>query len=270
MARVSEIDNEATMLKEGEGAVRFVTVATQRSGSTWLTDLLNSHPEVASYTELLLPEGKGVPEWGKYKDVLYWRSYREEMPSGLVRVIRPLGLYRYLDEVFSRHQDKSAVGMKLMYGQLVRLPETLIYLRSRRVRVVHLLRRNLLDVILSGMAKAVRAQAHAHAGDRVEQVRAYVDPSWLLQQLKRRGRQQRAFAQLLRHLGVPYHEIVYEDIVSDPSALTACMEFIGCEPRTLVSDMTKLNPARHPDFIENFSEVEAKLANTPFAALLRT
>ncbi|MEZ5541455.1 MAG: sulfotransferase [Pseudomonadota bacterium] len=248
--------------------VRFVTVSTQRSGSTWLTDLLNSHPDIASYTELLLLQGRGIPDWGRYKDMTYWQTWREDL-RGTARYVRPLGLFRYLDEALSRHADRQAVGLKLMYSQIVHFPETLLYLRRRQVRIIHLVRRNVLDVVLSGLAKSSRKVAHAQAGASVEQVRLQVDTAWLLRQLSRRWRDQRWFGRLLPRLGVPCAELVYEDIVAEPARLDDCVRFLGCAPAPLGSGLTKLNPRSHADLIGNLEEVQATLRGTPFAGMLR-
>lgn len=247
---------------------RFVIVSTQRSGSTWLTDLLNSHPDIAGYTELFLAKGEGAPNWGRYRDMLYWQTYRKDL-RGFGRHIRPLGVYRYLDEAFARHPDKRAVGLKLMYTQIAMLPETLLYLRSRDVRVIHLLRRNVLDVVLSGLAKSTRKLAHAQAGAVVERVKLHVEPDWLLRQLAKRQREQRWFAYLLKRLGVPYLELVYEDIADDRSRLAGCLEYLGCRPMELGSDMAKLNPKSHAELLENIDEVAAGLSSTSFGSLLR-
>lgn len=257
------------MQSDVQTRTRFVTVSTQRSGSTWLTDMLNSHPDVASYTELFLMQGQGAPEWGKYKDIVYWKTYREALGAGLKRSVRSLGLFQYLDDVFSRHPGKQAIGFKLMYGQMLKLPETLAYLRSRDVRIIHLVRRNIVDVVLSGTAKAARNVAHAEQGSAVESIRVHVDPDRLVRQLRRRQREQRVFSLLLAHLGLPYIELFYEDIVDDRSRLDACLEFLGCSALPLDSNLSKLNPSRHSELIENFAQVQAALAVTRFSGFLR-
>ena len=248
--------------------VRFVTVSTQRSGSTWLTDLLNSHPDIASYTELLLLKGDGMPDWGIYKDMVYWQTWRRQLCGGK-KYIRPLGLFRYLDEAFARYPDMRATGMKLMYTQIAKFPETLWYLRNRDVRVIHLVRRNVLDVVLSGLAKNARKVAHAKEGVEVEQVRIRVEPGLLLRQMERRQREQRWFAWLLGRLSVPFLQLVYEDIVDDQSRLNECLGFLGCPCVTLGSRMTKLNPGCHADLVENIDDVSTALQGTPFAVMLR-
>ncbi len=244
------------MIAVSGNPTRFVTVSTQRSDSTWLTDLLNSHPDIASYTELLLIKGRGVPDWGRYRDMVYWQTWRSEL-HGTGRLFRPTGLFRYLDAALSRHPDKRAVGLKLMYSQIARFPETVLYLRRCEVRVIHLVRRNVLDVVLSGLAKSSRKVAHAQDNVAVERVRLRIEPGWLMRQLARRRREQRGFAWLLDLLGVPCLELVYEDIVDDLSWLNDCLSFLGCPAAPLGSRLTKQNPDSHADLIENIGDVAA-------------
>ena len=56
--------------------VKFVMLTTQRSGSTWVIDMLNSHPRVVAYSELFLETSKERPVWGGAKDVLLYNADR--------------------------------------------------------------------------------------------------------------------------------------------------------------------------------------------------
>ena len=256
--------------KPAFSGARFVIVSSQRSGSNWLTDLLNSHPDIATYTELFLKQGEGVPDWGKYKDVVYWQTYRRKLKPGLKRRIRLIALFQYINNVFVQHPEKAAVGFKLMYSQIVKLPETLLFMRVHRMHIVHLIRYNTLDMILSGLTMKLRKVAHVRKGSSVKKVRVRVEPSWLIRELVKRERHKRWFSHLFRCMGVPYLEITYEDIVADRSVLNSCLKFLGCLAVPLTSDFKKLNPVFHPDLIENYRDVEGALLQTSFATLLRS
>gem|GEM_PF-3850238 len=47
--------------------VKFVVLTTQRSGFTWVIEMLNSHPCVVTYSELFLETSKERPVWGGLK-----------------------------------------------------------------------------------------------------------------------------------------------------------------------------------------------------------
>ncbi|WP_279245005.1 sulfotransferase domain-containing protein [Candidatus Litorirhabdus singularis] len=251
-----------------EDRIKFVTVSTQRSGSTWLTDLLNSHHDIVSYTELLLLKGEGTPDWGRYKDIVYWKSYQKSL-SGAGKMLRPLGIYSYLDRVFSAHPEVKALGLKVMYTQIARMPETLCYMKSRNVHVIHLVRSNLLDIVLSSMVKAARGVAHMREQPKLKQSKIYVEPLALLTQLKKRQREQRLFSMLLRGLGLPYLEVSYENLSLEKKYLGECVQFLGCSYSSLESDMLRINPGSHDELVENIDELISILGKTEFSRMLR-
>jgi hypothetical protein len=87
---------------------RFVVLSTQRSGSTWVVDMLTSHPRVVAYSELFMHGGEGTPKWGQEKDLPYWQSYARGKTGG--RVARPYWLWRYLGEAFNERPGVDAIG----------------------------------------------------------------------------------------------------------------------------------------------------------------
>ena len=54
---------------------KYVLFAKQRSGSTWVIDLLNSHPDVVGYAELFLYDMWGEPPVGGNKHIESWNSF---------------------------------------------------------------------------------------------------------------------------------------------------------------------------------------------------
>ena len=42
----------------------FVVFTSPRTGSSWLIDLLDSHPRIAAYAELFLPGDRSTPDYG--------------------------------------------------------------------------------------------------------------------------------------------------------------------------------------------------------------
>jgi LPS sulfotransferase NodH len=56
-------------------STRFIVLSTQRSGSTWVIDTLNSHPMVTCYSEVFLQDGSGKPRFGA-RDLEFFDDYR--------------------------------------------------------------------------------------------------------------------------------------------------------------------------------------------------
>ena len=141
---------------------------------------------------------------------------------------------------------------------------------AKRVRIIHLIRRNALDVVLSKEAGAARGgKLHARDGQDVERVRVNLD----IDDLKRRMTlHQRGIAGArvrFKKVGLPYREVFYEDLVADEGGFKSLFEFLGVEPAPVTSSLQKLNPSAHEELIENYGEVRDALADTEYAELLR-
>ncbi len=133
---------------------KFVVLTSQRSGSAWLISILRKLENTSAYGELFLGRKRvpGKMEWDS--DFAYPRFIETEA-SGLA--IRPLSVFSYLDELY---RQPGAVGFKLMYSQLRQYPEILAYLVRHHISVVHLVRQNHLDVVISGAVAARTGQTH--------------------------------------------------------------------------------------------------------------
>ena len=140
----------------------------------------------------------------------------------------------------------------------------------KRVRIIHLIRRNALDVVLSKEAGAAReGRLHARDGEDVEEVRLNLDTDTLLRRMTLHGRAVAGARVRFKRVGLPYTEVVYEDLADDDSGFAWLFEFLEVEPAPVSSSLQKLNPTSHEELIENYGEVRDALAETEFASLLR-
>ena len=249
---------------------RFVVLSTQRSGSTWVVDMLTSHPRVVAYSELFMHGGQGAPQWGHEKDLPYWQTFIREQSGG--RLVRPFHLWRYLGRALEERPGLDAVGFKLMYSQLTRIAKPLTpALWLKRVRIIHLMRRNALDVVLSRAAgEARRGVLHAREGQPVESVRLQLPTDDLLKRLTAHERQIEGARVRFKRVGIPYTEVIYEDLVADEKrGFDSLFRFLGVDPAPVSSSLQKVNPTSHEELIENYGEVRQALEGTKFAAQLR-
>jgi hypothetical protein len=232
-------------------------------------DILDSHPAVLGYGELFLPDKEGRPPFGA-QDQPYFSSYLAE--RGTIPRLRLASVRAgYLDAVYAPRDDVEAIGFKLMYAQARLQPGLVAYFVRRRVRIVHLVRRNTLDIVLSSAAAEKRNTYHARAGDTVEETTIELDPSRLVADLTDKERKTRWVRAILSRLGVPYLEVFYEDLAADPESYAGLFRFLAVDPsgHVLRSPLKKLNRAPREQLIANYELVERALAGTRFAALLR-
>jgi LPS sulfotransferase NodH len=248
---------------------RFVLLSTQRTGSTWAIDMLNSHPHVVAYAELFMHDGIGRPKWAGETDLVFWRTFLREHGQPGNRLRRTALLWQYLDRVYAGRPGVDAAGFKLMYSQLDVSRPLVPALALRRVRVIHLVRRNVLDVLVS--LHAIGARGALHARGAVPPVRVRVPTGDLVQRIEEHERAVDTARTRFAKLRLPWREVAYEELVAAPAEqFGALFEFLGTDPDAVPSSpLTKLNPLAHEELIENYDEVRDALAGTPYAPFVR-
>lgn len=246
---------------------RFIVLATQRTGSTWLSDMLDSHPAIAAYEELFLAAKAHTRTWGR-ADREFFHDYYDRRAGRRLPLARVFLSLRYLEELYAPRSATEAVGLKLMYGQLQAHPWLIGYMPARRVRVVHLVRTNLLDLVLSRAAAEARNQYHALGSDRVDESPVHLPAEQLASQFETIQRSVDKIRLLLRFLPTPSIEISYEELAAGDDALQNVLRFLNVAPHRLTSRLAKLNRDTKQALIANYGEVERALRGTRFEHFL--
>lgn len=248
----------------------FVLLSTQRSGSTWVIDMLNSHPAVRAYGELLLENGKGK-RYGGAMDLEFFDEHLQAKRRAGADISASDALFKYLDMLYQPISGQQAAGFKLMYGQFGAYPELRAYLKDSHVAIIHLIRSNLLDVLLS-KESAVQRNLFHHKGDNdLEQLRFRLDANQVAKRLTESRREINRAKTTFGAFGLPYMEVRYEELTADPSKFADVLNFLGVRPpdSVLQSALRKINVAPHSELIANYNEVAAVLAETEFSEFLR-
>lgn len=251
---------------------KFVLLSTQRSGTSWLIERLAKHPRVGGYGELLLHARgySGLPTGAE--DRPYFTTFLEERGARDGILDRHRYLNEFLDYIYTPRRDLQAIGFKVMYHQALRYPQILAYFRRRRVAVIHLVRTNLLDVLLSREAMKTRRFVHARSESEREDVKVELDVARLPAELRRLEAEQRIASFIIGALGTPLHNVSYEQLRVDDRALHRTLMFLGVTDgfeHDLASVMVKLAPSSHREGIANFDDVADALGGSRFAYLLR-
>ena len=238
----------------------FVVLATQRTGSSWVASMLSSHPAVLTNVELFDPRGEEPP---------YFAEYAREHSVGRDPLARARLCFAYLNEIYLPEPGLDAVGFKLMYGQARRNAAVVAYLLARRVRIVHLVRSNLLDIVVSRETAGARGRFHSSEADAAP-VTVCLDPPTVAARLAALDRHVRVVRRLLRLARSPTIEVTYEHLVADRGGFVAILHFLGVENahRPLSSDFRKINPFGKRETIANYDEIRAVLNSTRFARFL--
>lgn len=256
--------------------VKFVILSSQRSGSTWLIDVLNNLDNTKAYGELFLNEKRvwdvGALDYPRYVEA---KSYS---------VPRPFSVFSYLTDLY---RQPGSIGFKLMYSHLLKNPEIFIYLSIKRTTIIHLIRQNHLDVIISREMKKLGGPAHrlknndqiVNIGRKAKSTQAPSDqtkgmirlePDLLLKTLKSKRTKVNAFRKLLRSLKFDNHEVLYEELVRDTSNFDTIFGVLDASSSDVPkSSIEKIIKKQHSDFIKNYHEVKKSLSNTEFADLIK-
>lgn len=256
----------------------FILLATQRSGSSWVQETLNTHPGVKVYTELFIYNGRDFPFW-EPNDVEFANTFWEKHDGRPRRLTRPYTTVRYLRRVLDQ-PDCGAVGFKYMYDQIRRSRVVLPYAAAARIKVVHLVRVNLLDVLVSSrLAETTRVWGIATDGrpqmpwtsSTLAPQKITLDPDFVTAELARLSKERERARAWLSRSRTPTCEVHYETLAADRSAFGTILDFLELpdpDPTVLRSPLKKIRTAPVSEVIENFAEVRASLLGTPFEVFL--
>lgn len=238
--------------------IPFAVVGTQRTGTTVIRTLLDSHPQVRCIGEAFLMNWPGET------------GYAAHLRGRPVRRVRHFADRRalvseYLDSLFSDGGVRAA-GFKLMHSQARRFPSVIPELRERGGRAIHIVRRNVLKTLIS--REVARANRLYHTEKQVRLRRARLNPRRLIRQLDRIAAENRAWSRLLRD--IPHHRTRYEAFQRDNAGeLRILLRFLGVDPTPeLTSPFVKMSPDRMADIVENYEQVQRRLRGTPYERFL--
>jgi LPS sulfotransferase NodH len=243
---------------------RFVVFTTQRTGSTWLMSVLNNQDGVSGQGELFLPRPRSQER--RWDSDFAWPRYVESREGNGAR--RPRSVYRYLTDLYA---SEGSVGFKLMYSQLKSYPEILPFLVREKIDVVHLIRRNHLDVLISFALKRQIGRAHVLSpSDRPEGESVELDAGSLVRDIRKLELKQSLGRWTLRLARLRHLEVAYEDLIGDPMRFEPLFDFlhIPFQGAALESAILRTRTGSQRDVLANYDEVRRALAGSRHSSLL--
>jgi hypothetical protein len=250
--------------------IPFVIWCYQRSGSTHLTSLLASHPDVACWRELFFA-GEGSA-----KEDYFTRSGASSIISFLDRFFSNNWQALNLIGGPTGRRHPRAIGFKLKYQQVLVRPAIIDYFQSHRrlFKIVHLVRHNLLATVVSSMMLPVVISRFNNVNvmqDTIQHEYTFsiqLDPEKLVSDLESL---QHAIAEARGLLaGLNVIEITYEDLIARQTpCVTNILRFLEVDTTPILSSRyRKILPTSPLDVVTNRSEVEAMLKKTRFKMFL--
>ena len=242
------------------GRTRAVILTTQRTGSTFLVECLDSHPQVECASEILIGAAdRPSPEYrGRFKRV-----------AKIARVFRS-GAWRpsHRMERFYTEGTAPVRVFKVMYNQLAHPVASRYLQQHEEIRVLHLRRHNLLKVHVSKLLMPKRARVQVF--EPVAAVQIHVDPAEAIASMQAaRALYSRYDEFFARHprLPIAYEELIDGNQLQADTAAKVC-DFLGIELQAMHSRIVKLNPESLREMVTNYDELADAVRRSEFADLL--
>jgi hypothetical protein len=171
--------------------------------------------------------------------------------------------------LYAENHNVEAIGFKVNYSQIKRYSVISLWIKQNDIKIIHLIRSNLLKRLVSHKIANIRDLRHSTQS--VMPVKVHIDPGVLVDDFRRR---QNRFAKYRKRIvevfGAPLLEVEYESLTADfELEMHKVMKFIEIDELIpLTSDFVKVNPDSLEEIIENYDEVKRTLKNTEFAKFM--
>ncbi len=244
------------------GQRNILIVTTQRSGSTWLMQLLNGTGQVKTYGEVFL-------EWARVADhpgdkrllpPMFFADYTTASGSGRVG--------GFLDLLEA--SEAGPIGFKVMYDQIKRKPSILLAPMFRNYAVIHLTRKNILDVVVSRLL-AFKTNVY-HSNTRVSDPVIDVSPETVMAMIGRVDKRMRLARSALALAPCTKIEVCYEDLVAAPDGeIARILQAAGLTPQPVSSakgNWIKTNTRKPEEIFSNYPLIAREILNSKFAWML--
>lgn len=217
--------------------MRFVIIASPRTGSTHLTSLLNEQDDIACHGEIFHPK-KVFVRWPK----------QEKAPEAMATLmkLREQDPQRFLDHISANSGDSTNIGFKIFAGHNDAFLETLI--ADNAVRKIVLWRSNLLASYSSSL---IRGQKRAGPP---EPVRVRFDPAKFIAYGERHCAFYRKVFERLTTARQVFFIVNYEQI-NDPWLLASLVTFVGGDPTRLIA-RSRRDKINTPAILSRFSNAD--------------
>lgn len=270
-----------------DSAEFFVLAGSQRSGTNFVREALNTHPQVHVHGEVMWPS----PHPAGWHTFLRTCAHRSNPPVLRADATALMDDYlAYLAEDTRRGNPMKAdglaqIGLDIKYNQfrfvgpiiqdLAEVPFLLSYLLDRRIPIVHVYRRGLLHQALSMVIADLRGVYHSYQGVALEG-QIEVDPAAVIDRCHWIVEQRELFRQFTQ--GAIVHELVYEDVVewsksdpaveasgSAPGSSGGLARFLGVDERFRGSQtLSKVIDRPYHEFLSNYASLKKVVLDSPF------
>jgi LPS sulfotransferase NodH len=252
--------------------MKFIILTHGRSGSTYLQQLLDSHPDIACAEELFNVSNKSENSFYTFcrrtYPLLSFFFLRGKISSSAPNFPLRFLLQNYLEGFYSI-QSKPIVGFRLIYNQLLHYHALGRWIVKNKIPIIHLQRKNELKVVVSLLKAQATGVYSSSSNETSTHSRIRLQPENILRTLVQLSQEKVACEKIVRFN--PTLNISYEDLFEKQAPIIReIMKFLDANDRSLTQpDIVKTNPDRLSDVLENYDEVKLALAGTPWEKFMK-
>jgi len=257
---------------------RHFILTSGRSGSNYLANTLNKHPNIVNYGEVLgewtLPyklyscmSPFGV-KWGSFLNALY-QSTSLYYVAQFISVISHLRRGEKIG--FKNYSDIASIGIK-DFAFLVRKRNLSSFFGpSANIKIIYLYRQNIFKRYLSLVRMQQSGKVKTESTETVSPI--YVDPKHMLIELalyeKELQLQKDIVASIPKdHLMKIKYEDYFNTLESIASTNKEVFDFLGVEPIEASSKQRKIGSDDLSSYISNYDEICSVLSGTEYVKYL--
>jgi LPS sulfotransferase NodH len=224
----------------------YVILFIERDGSTLLTSLLKSHPEIqAIYERFAVLKQQGADA----SEQLEWARSLFTLP------------------LISRY---SAVGFKTKLVDVEDLDGFTLLLQEKKCHVIHMERRNSVKAVVSKInaRRLFEMTGKWNLYSETDRLPALdIDPAEFDLLLEEREGANQTLESYVKGLNLPTLKVVYEDLQIDQQAeLKRIMAFLKVKPYPVKAKTLKNTKDNLREAVANFDELRARYVGTSFMA----
>jgi len=258
---------------------KYVIVTMHRSGSTWLSSIMESHPQVENFYEIInMKRLRQILSKSKRQSQLIQKFLNRTSNNDHIEEVWPTS--EFLDMMYSppKNPQIQATGFKWMLNQgiLGNVEETIQHLNNRNVRVIVLLRKNAIRRAISSWHQNCGKNEKYNVKDKStmkETGPSEISPQFLAREVSKWAGK----ALILRRIHKMAKNslfLAYEDLAEDPSRyLEAIQNFIGVDDQASKMSLgvyQKLHQGAIGELVADWEGTRKALeTNTPLADLVK-
>lgn len=226
----------------------FVVIFQGRSGSTYLMEALNSHPQIDSYLEILAPLKKKIKK-GKIK------------PSDQLKTVR-----KCLSEPSST--NISAIGFKTKLKDVIDPDSFATVLKQTQAKIICLTRRNQIKRVVS-LERAIKLNESTGDWNLYQpesKPKAFaIDVDEFKIWLKQSEREKLKILNYVHDLGLPTLYLFYEDLIKhSQTTFEEIFAFLEVQSHPLEASCIKNTNDNLREEILNFDDLRSCYVGTPY------